>query len=188
MNSRDKGKRGEREFAAYLREHGFDARRGQQFAGGADSPDIICELLDWLHIEVKRVERLNLIDACAQAEGDCGRGAPAGHKKHWIVTHRRNHAPWLFTARMELLLDFIRGVLPPGGARCANCGARNGLDTSPLIPLPVRGGEGGARGATRPTTEPDAGRSATRPTNDSSAAACAVAINNKPKETNENPS
>ena len=35
MNSRNKGKRGEREFAALLREHGFDARRGQQFAGGA---------------------------------------------------------------------------------------------------------------------------------------------------------
>jgi hypothetical protein len=115
MNSRDKGKRGERELAAFLREHGFDARRGQQFAGGADSPDIISELLDWPHIEVKRVERLNLIDACAQAEGDCG-------GKHWVVTHRRNHAPWLFTGRLELLLDLVRGLLPPGGWRCPQCG------------------------------------------------------------------
>lgn len=36
MNSRQKGKVGEREFASLLREHGFDARRGQQFSGGAD--------------------------------------------------------------------------------------------------------------------------------------------------------
>ena len=37
MNSRRKGKVGEREFAALLREHGFDARRGQQFSGSPDS-------------------------------------------------------------------------------------------------------------------------------------------------------
>lgn len=36
MNSRNKGKRGEREFALLLREQGFDVRRGQQFAGGTD--------------------------------------------------------------------------------------------------------------------------------------------------------
>lgn len=56
MNSRDKGKRGEREFASLLREHGFDARRGQQFAGGADSPDVVSDALAWLHVEVKRVQ------------------------------------------------------------------------------------------------------------------------------------
>ena len=31
--SRNKGKRGELELAHVLQEHGFDARRGQQFAG-----------------------------------------------------------------------------------------------------------------------------------------------------------
>ena len=36
MNSRRKGKVGEREFAALLRENGFDARRGQQFSGSPD--------------------------------------------------------------------------------------------------------------------------------------------------------
>ena len=46
MNSRaGKGKVGEREFAELLRAHGFDARRGQQFAGGADSPDVVSEAL-----------------------------------------------------------------------------------------------------------------------------------------------
>jgi len=114
MNSRRKGKVGEREFAALLREHGFDARRGQQFAGGADSPDVVSDALAWLHVEVKRVQNLNLADACAQAEGDsAGRGAPAGHKKPWVVAHRRNHAPWLITMRAETFFDFLRGVLPP---------------------------------------------------------------------------
>lgn len=115
MNSRQKGKVGEREFASLLREHGFDARRGQQFAGGADSPDVVSDALAWLHVEVKRVQNLNLTDACVQAEGDCGRGAPAGHKKPWVVAHRRNHAPWLITMRAETFFQFLRGELPLQG-------------------------------------------------------------------------
>ena len=57
MNSKQKGGRGEREFAAFCREQGYDAKRGQQFQGGADSPDV--KGLPGIHIEVKRVERLN---------------------------------------------------------------------------------------------------------------------------------
>jgi Holliday junction resolvase len=105
MNSRNKGKVGEREFAALLREHGFDARRGQQFAGGADSPDVVSDALAWLHVEVKRVQNLNLADACAQAEGDS-----AG--KPWIVAHRRNHAPWLITMRAEFFFELLREFQP----------------------------------------------------------------------------
>jgi hypothetical protein len=101
MNSRNKGKVGEREFASLLREHGYDARRGQQFSGGADSPDVVSDALAWLHVEVKRVQNLNLTDACVQAEGDAG-GKP------WIVAHRRNHAPWLITMRAEFFFDLIR--------------------------------------------------------------------------------
>lgn len=105
MNSRNKGKVGEREFASLLREHGYDARRGQQFSGSPDSPDVVSEALAWLHVEVKRVQNLNLTDACVQAEGDCG-GKP------WIVAHRRNHAPWLITMRAETFFDFIREFDP----------------------------------------------------------------------------
>lgn len=106
INSRNKGAIGEREFAALLREHGFDARRGQQFCGGADSPDVVSAALGWLHFEIKRVQHLNLIDACAQAEGDCD-GKP------WVVAHRRNHAPWLITMRSETFFQFLGGTLPP---------------------------------------------------------------------------
>ncbi len=108
MNARDKGKRGEREFASLLREHGYDARRGQQFSGSPDSPDVVSDALAWLHVEVKRVQHLNLTDACVQAEGDSG-GKP------WIVAHRRNHAPWFITMRAETFFNFLRGVWPPEG-------------------------------------------------------------------------
>jgi len=108
VNSRRKGKVGEREFASLLRENGFDARRGQQFSGSPDSPDVVSDALAWLHVEVKRVQNLNLTDACVQAEGDCG-GKP------WIVAHRRNHAPWLITMRAETFFNLLRGVLPPEG-------------------------------------------------------------------------
>ena len=105
INSRAKGKVGEREFASLLREHGFDARRGQQFSGSPDSPDVVSDALAWLHIEVKRVQNLNLTDACVQAEGDCG-GKP------WIVAHRRNHAPWLITMRAEFFFELLREFEP----------------------------------------------------------------------------
>lgn len=40
--------------AARLRQFGFSARRGQQFRGGPDSPDVICEELDGTyHFEMK---------------------------------------------------------------------------------------------------------------------------------------
>ena len=70
MNSRQKGARGERLWRDQLRENGWDARRGQQFSGGAESPDVVCESLGWLHQEVKCVERLNIEDAMAQARRD----------------------------------------------------------------------------------------------------------------------
>lgn len=56
--AKNKGKRGERELAAYLKALGFTtARRGVQFQGGNDSPDVVCEELPHLNIECKRVRR-----------------------------------------------------------------------------------------------------------------------------------
>jgi Holliday junction resolvase len=89
--SRNKGKVGEREFAALLREHGFSARRGQQFAGGQDSPDVVCSALP-VHWEVKRVERANLPAAYAQAVADAPlHGEP-------VVATRRNKGAWMIYA------------------------------------------------------------------------------------------
>ena len=51
MNSKEKGGRGERLLAKELQKYGYDARRGQQFKGGADSPDVLG--LPGVHIECK---------------------------------------------------------------------------------------------------------------------------------------
>ena len=152
MNSRTKGKVGEREFAALLREHGFDAKRGQQFAGGADSPDVVSPALPWLHFEVKRVEHLNLTDATDQARRDSTRGAPAGVQKPWVVAHRRNHAPWLITMSAETFFKLLRGELPPSNGT----NRTKGTDSTPHpVPLPGRGGEGeGTEGTNGPGGAP----------------------------------
>lgn len=97
INSKAKGKRAELEVAAILREYGYtDARRGVQYHGGPDSPDIVGALLG-VHIEVKHVERLNLIEAMEQADRDSGDNMP-------VVMHRKNRTPWLVTMHLD---DFM---------------------------------------------------------------------------------
>lgn len=101
-NSRRKGAVGEREIAKYLREHGFnEARRGQQFKGGADSPDVVG--LTGFHIEVKRVERLDLNAAMEQSIRD---SAP---DETPIVVHRRNNDYWKVTMRLDDFMEVING-------------------------------------------------------------------------------
>lgn len=101
MNSRAKGARGERLWRDELRDAGFTARRGQQFAGGTDSPDVICEELSNLHMEVKFVDKLNLEKACEQAERDAG-------KKAWIVAHKRNGKHWKVTMDAGTFFQLLR--------------------------------------------------------------------------------
>ena len=61
MNSREKGKRGERRWRDVLRAAGFQkAHRGVQYSGGSDSPDVACPELPGIHFEVKAVEALNM--------------------------------------------------------------------------------------------------------------------------------
>lgn len=101
-NSRRKGAVGEREIAKYLRDHGFtEARRGQQFKGGADSPDVVG--LTGFHIEVKRVERLDLNAAMEQSIRD---SAP---DETPIVVHRRNNDYWKVTMRLDDFMEVIHG-------------------------------------------------------------------------------
>tara|TARA_R110000824_G_scaffold5263_4_gene24423 strand:+ start:1227 stop:1595 length:369 start_codon:yes stop_codon:yes gene_type:complete len=104
-NSISKGKRGEREWAKWLRDNCDckDARRGQQFRGGADSPDVVCGIPN-THCEVKRVEKLNLALAFAQALADCGDAIP-------YVAHRKNLGDWMVTVRADDLLLFAEMVL-----------------------------------------------------------------------------
>lgn len=93
MNSKQKGARGEREFALLCREHGYDqARRSCQYAGRSeDSADITG--LPNIHVEVKRVERLDLQGAMSQAIRDAQGGRLP------VVAHKKNHCDWLITMR-----------------------------------------------------------------------------------------
>jgi Holliday junction resolvase len=108
MNSREKGKRGERQWRDELRANGYEARRGQQFSGSPESPDVICDGLPWIHFEVKAVEKLNVQDAIDQARRDAGRLATGGHKIP-VVAHKRNFREWLVTMTAEVFFRFLRG-------------------------------------------------------------------------------
>ena len=93
MNSRSKGARGERELASKLREYGYDCRRGQQYCGANGDADVVG--LDGVHIECKRVERLNIEDAIAQSKHD------ARANEVPVVMHRKNNCEWFVTMRLE---------------------------------------------------------------------------------------
>lgn len=71
INSRQKGCRYERHIAQRIREYGYEAERGCQHAGGKDSPDVKHNMVG-LHIEAKKVEKLNIWNALAQSERDAG--------------------------------------------------------------------------------------------------------------------
>jgi len=102
MNSKRKGKRGELELAKKLQEYGFNTRRGQQYSGlGGD--DVVG--LEGIHIECKRVERLNVYDAmkqaCKDAEAD---ELPA-------VFWRKNKEQWLVTMALCDWIEIYKGWL-----------------------------------------------------------------------------
>jgi Holliday junction resolvase len=99
--SKAKGKRGERELAAQLaRVLGVTARRGVQFQGSPDSPDVVTSIPD-IHIECKRSERIRLYEALDQAVGD------AGTEKIPLVCHRQNNQPWVVVVRLDDLPKLV---------------------------------------------------------------------------------
>jgi len=99
INSCQKGKIGEREWAEFLRSHGFSARRGRQFSGSPDSPDVVSELP--YHWEVKRVENLNLVVAMQKATEDAGVQVP-------VIAHRRNMSEWLVTMKAKDWIELVK--------------------------------------------------------------------------------
>ncbi len=105
INSRSKGCRGEREWRDVLNAAGFlGAKRGQQHAGGVDSPDVICESMPGFHPEVKRTETLSVYEAMKQAIADAGAKIP-------YVAHRRNEKEWLVIMRGQDWLNLVRDAL-----------------------------------------------------------------------------
>lgn len=100
--SRDKGKRGERMWAAVCRDHGFtNARRGVQYSGREGEADDVTGL-PGIHQEVKFVERLDLRDAMDQSRRDA---RAAGRGDIPIVAHKKSNCRWLVTTDAD---DFFR--------------------------------------------------------------------------------
>lgn len=98
INSRAKGKRGELEIANILKEYGYDTRRGVQYNGSDGSPDVVG--LPNIHIEVKRVEALNLDKAMKQSIDDARDGEVP------VVMHRKDRHEWLVTMRLDEWMEF----------------------------------------------------------------------------------
>ena len=95
VNSKRKGKTGELELAKKLNEYGFSTRRSVQYNGKADDGKADLVNLPGIHIECKRVERLNVSEAMAQAINDAKDGELP------TVFHRKNYEGWLVTMRLD---------------------------------------------------------------------------------------
>ena len=99
--SRNKGKVGERELAHELTcVLGVSARRGVQFQGGPNSPDVVADI-PGIHIECKRTERFRLYEALDQAVADAGAHVP-------VVLHRQNRKPWVAVIRLDDLPTLVQ--------------------------------------------------------------------------------
>lgn len=99
INSNVKGKVAEREVAELLRSYGFQARRGQQFSGGNESPDVVSNLP--LHIEVKRVESFSLYSAVEQCKRDCG-------DTNYVIFHRKTKKEWVSILNSDTFLFLMK--------------------------------------------------------------------------------
>ena len=100
INSCAKGARAELALAKVFREHGYEARRGQQYCGANGAADVVG--LPFIHVECKAVERLNIFDALAQSVRDAKDGEIP------IVCHKKNYTDWLVTMRIEDWFELYR--------------------------------------------------------------------------------
>ena len=105
VHSKHKGASGERELAKEVaRLFHCSARRGQQYSGSPDSPDIVTSL-QGIHFECKRTEHFQLWSAIEQAVRDAGENVP-------VVCHRSNRRPWIVVVRLDDLPKLVRALYP----------------------------------------------------------------------------
>jgi Holliday junction resolvase len=101
INSRRKGAAAERAWRDVLRAAGYEARRGRQYAGHPDAPDVVGGPLGW-HAEVKCREQHNVWDWMDEAEVD------AGPEQNPYVAIKRNGRRWLVVLRDTDFLDLAK--------------------------------------------------------------------------------
>ena len=100
VNSRNKGAAYERELAKEFCFYGYGARRGQQYCGANGDADVIS--LPHIHIEAKRVEKLNLTNAMSQSKADAKEG------EFPVVIHRKSNEKSLVTMELESWVELYR--------------------------------------------------------------------------------
>lgn len=103
INSNAKGKRGERALAQALNSLGFLCRRGQQFAGGQDSPDVVG--IPGIHLECKHANQLRLKEWQEQATRDAGANVP-------VIAHKYDRSGWWLMVPLERALEFCERFKP----------------------------------------------------------------------------
>lgn len=123
INSRRKGKEGELELARILRTYGFDIRRGQQFKGGGDSPDVMG--LPGVHIECKRVQNLVIEKAMVQSRTDA-----EGTDDVPVVMHRRNREKWKVTMDLDEFMKMYIAATDADVPRFPTCALHKEPDIS----------------------------------------------------------
>lgn len=112
INSRRKGVVGETEIAHILNGYGYETRRGQQFSAANGDADVVG--LPGIHLEIKRVERLNIDKALEQSIRDTyADEIRQGIDLIPVVMHRSNSdhkkdstkGTWKVTLRLD---DFMK--------------------------------------------------------------------------------
>lgn len=104
INSRDKGKRGERFVANAFKEHGYDARRTSQYCGKTgEAADVIG--VPGISCEVKFQEKMHLYDWMEQAVRDAEAN---GEGNLPTVFHKQNYKDLLVTMRFEDWIQLYR--------------------------------------------------------------------------------
>ena len=103
INSKRKGSTGERELAHKLEEYGYNTRRSVQYNGKYGQADVVG--LPKIHIECKRVEKLNIYNAIDQAKRDAKNGDMP------TVFHRKNRSNWLVTMELDEFMKLYDGFI-----------------------------------------------------------------------------
>lgn len=99
INSKQKGKRGELEFCHECEKYGLnDVYRTAQTNGKLEQSLADCEGLEGIHVEVKRVEALNIDKAMDQSIRDL---KTKKEKRLPVVFHRKDRKPWKATMLFE---------------------------------------------------------------------------------------
>ena len=108
INSRNKGKVGERAWASLCTNEGYPAYRSAQVAGNFNAnnegvADVLCATLPDMHFEVKVGKCPHVWNAIAQAERDCQTGQFA------IAALRKDRHKFIVAMSADTYFRMVRG-------------------------------------------------------------------------------